>query len=277
MEPKLENFEYVDDELLEQVYEGPMDEAIPKINEVGMQDDMDEDVTDDNASTAFFAPMTAATNQHTTAEMKEWYRFNHDHPPFNPDGMCLKICRVARNVPTKYPSAFTASQMTPDKYRVYKVANLRAGHVIYYDDPHDNNPFGHITSLVGRVRGADVTSLHDLLVWTNSVVAGKIVLVRGDYFKPNWGDPFVFGASWLNGVPFYDMAPKSAPPKKLIRRKRTNVMESLKSIEEGIPDLRKAVKANKGNKRVHNALERDLHRMIKSREHLKNLLAAKEK
>jgi hypothetical protein len=131
----------------------------------------------------------------------DWYRQHQTRGQigFDPDGMCLKICRVSAGLPSLYPSAKEAQDATPDEHRVYKVRNLRRGMKLYYDDPNDSNRFGHIVTMIGRVKGADLDSLHDVLVETNSVKANEIVVVRGDYFPQHWGDPFVFGATWLNG------------------------------------------------------------------------------
>lgn len=119
---------------------------------------------------------------------------------FNPDGMCLKICRTARNIGSKYGTAKQAQDATPEKYRVHRVRDLRKGMVLFFDDPNDSNKAGHITTMAGRVKGGDPDNLHDVLVWTNSVVKGQLVVVRADYFLQHWGDPFQFGAWILNGV-----------------------------------------------------------------------------
>lgn len=130
-----------------------------------------------------------------------WYA-KHDNASeigFNPDGMCLKICRTARGIGSRYGSAKAAQDATPKQYRVYNVRDLRKTMILFFDDPHDSNKAGHIVTMIGRVRGGDPDSLHDILVETNSVVKGKLVVVRGDYFQQHWGDPFQFGATWLNG------------------------------------------------------------------------------
>lgn len=119
---------------------------------------------------------------------------------FNPDGMCLKVCRTARGIPSKYASAKEAQDATPKQHRITKIADLRAGMVLYYDDPKDSNRYGHIVTMIGRVKNADMNKLSDILVVTNSVKKGQLTTVRGDYFPKYWGDPFVFGATWLNGV-----------------------------------------------------------------------------
>jgi len=134
-------------------------------------------------------------------ETMGWYARNSttEEIGFDPDGQCLKVCRTARAIPSKYPSAKAAQDATPKKYRVQKVRDLRRGMVLFFDDPNDSNKFGHIVTMVGRVRGGDPDNLHDVLVESNSVVKGKVVVVRGDYFTEHWGDPFQFGATWLNG------------------------------------------------------------------------------
>lgn len=131
----------------------------------------------------------------------EWYR-THDHAReigFNPDGMCLKVCRTARDIGPLHLTAKEAQDLTPISDRIFNVRKLRRGMVLFYDDPNDANRSGHIVTLIGRVKGFDPDSLHDLLVETNSVKTGELTVVRGDYFTEHWGDTFIFGATWLNG------------------------------------------------------------------------------
>jgi hypothetical protein len=90
---------------------------------------------------------------------------------FDPNGMCLRICRTARDIGPVYPSAVVAQNATPAAHRVYGVADVRRGMVVYYDDPNDSNPYGHIVTVVGRDRDADPDSLSSLLVRSNSVVS----------------------------------------------------------------------------------------------------------
>lgn len=148
-------------------------------------------------------------------QVMEWYR-NHQTASqigFDPDGMCLKVCRTAAGKPPVYPSAVVAQNATPPQHRVHKVRDLRRGMVLYYDHPSDSNRFGHIVTMIGRVKGANPDSLHDVLVETNSVKANELVVVRGDYFVQHWGDPFVFGATWLNGSELdYAGRTKPTPP-----------------------------------------------------------------
>lgn len=215
------------------------------------------------------------SDQNTTRETVQWYR---DHETtaqigFNPDGMCLAICRTARNIGPKYASAFSAQHATPLKYRVKKAANIKTGMVGFFDDPNDSNPFGHIVTFVGVLKDHDPAVLDNHVVRTNSVVSGQVVVVRADYFSQHWGDSFQFAATWLNGVEIEDLQPKPvAPTPAKKKRKGTNLLAALKSIEEGIPEMRRAVHANAGNKRLANALGRDLSKMIETRNHLEAVL-----
>ena len=135
-------------------------------------------------------------------ETLAWYRTHNSTSTigFNPDHMCLAVCRSAREAPFGAPSAKVSQDNTPAKYRVTRVRDLRKGMVLYFDDPHDSNPFGHIVTMIGRVKGYVPDSLDDVLVETNSVVSGRVVVVRASYFKAHWGDAFQFGAFWLNGA-----------------------------------------------------------------------------
>lgn len=135
-------------------------------------------------------------------ETLEWYEKNQTARQigYNPDGMCLKVCRDARAIGPVYPSAKVAQDATPEKYRVYKVRDLRRGMVLYFDDPNDWNRYGHVATMIGRVPGFDPDDLNDVLVETNSVKKGELVVVRASYFQKYWGDPFRFGATYLNGM-----------------------------------------------------------------------------
>lgn len=135
-------------------------------------------------------------------ETIEWYK-NHRTARligFDPDGMCQKVCRTARLIGSRDASAKDAMDSTPLKHRITRVRDLRRGMVLFYDDPNDSNRFAHVVTMIGRVPGFDPDSLHDVLVETNSVKSGELVVVRGDYFIEHWGDPFQFGATILNGV-----------------------------------------------------------------------------
>lgn len=146
-----------------------------------------------------------------------WYKKNQttEQIGFNPNGMCLKVCRVARNIPAMYPSAKVAQDATPDRYRVHEVRNLRKGMVLYFDTVGDDNPYGHVCTMIGRVKGFDWNDLNDVLVETNSVKSGELVVVRASYFKKYWNDDFKFGATWLNGYEIDYLQPQD-PVKNFI-------------------------------------------------------------
>lgn len=178
------------------IYEGDPDYDRPQTND----DDAQEDDVDVPVGLTFFAKVTAANRN--WAEALNWYK-NHrttNAIGFDPDGMCLKVCRTARNIPAKYLTAREAMMATPEEFRVYKVRDLRRGMVLYFADPNDSNDADHITTVLGRVKGFDPDSLDDVLTDTNSVKANEIVTVRASYFEEHWGDPFKFGARILNGI-----------------------------------------------------------------------------
>lgn len=140
----------------------------------------------------------------TWQEDMEWYKTHQTAREigFDPDGMCLKVCRTSRGIGPKYLTAKQAQDATPRKFRVHKVSDLRQGMKLFFDDPNDSNTAGHIVTMIGRVRGGNRNSLDDVLVETNSVKSGELVVVRASYFKQHWGDGFQFGAFHLNGVEF---------------------------------------------------------------------------
>lgn len=181
-----------------EIYEDAPDQPSHDMNEEGFQDD---DVVPP-VGFGFLAKVTNAIR--TTPETLLWYRTHQNAADigFDPDGLCLKVCRYARNIPAKYLTAREAMNATPAENRVFKVRNLRRGMVLYFADPNDDNPADHIVTMIGRVKGFDPDSLDDVLCETNSVVNNEIVVVRGSYFHEHWGDSFVFGATWLNGIEF---------------------------------------------------------------------------
>jgi hypothetical protein len=188
----------------------------------------------------------------------DWYRTHEVFPEslgFDPDGMCLRICRTARDLPPVFPSAVAAQEATPEEYRVHRVRDLRRGMVLYFDDPADANPFGHIVTMVGSVVGADPDSLRDILVRTNSVVANEIVVVRADYFPKHWGDQFQFGATWLNGQAFPDFVKPEPRPKPgpAIGKNPTNLNDAVEALQKAIRHHK-----SQGHVRLVNALRRDL-------------------
>jgi hypothetical protein len=185
------------DEVLEGVepYDGLPDLDLARTNENGDQDD---ELSLGGGLTLFAKTSPVRSRDEALA----WLAKNDTAAElgFNPDGMCFKIARLARNVGPKYLTAKQGQDNTPAAARVHRVADLRKGMVLYFDDPRDNNPSGHIVTMLGRVPGFNPDFLSDILVKTNSVLSGRLVTVRGDYFEEHWGDEFQFGATEINDV-----------------------------------------------------------------------------
>lgn len=195
----------------------------------------------------------------STQETLEWYRHHETEGQlgYNPDGMCLMICRSARGIPSRYPSALSAQQATPARHRIKQLGEIRPGMVVFFDDPKDSNPYGHIVTVVGRVQGGNRASLASLLVRTNSAVSGKVVVVRGDYFKQHWGDSFQFAADWLNGYALdLGRAPSPRPP---LKGHGDNLRDAMKELEQAIDYHRKH-----NNDRLVKALRRDVEHIRKT-------------
>ena len=164
------------------------------------------------------APM--APVQRGVAATLQWYE---DHQTakqigFNPDGMCLKICRTARNIGAVYPSALAAQQATPEAHRIRNLADVKPGHVMFFDDPRDGNPYGHIVTVFSAPERPK--RLSEIGVWTNSVVKGRLVKVAASYFPERWGDPWTFAADWLNGQEL--IMPTPPPPAASTRGPRVD-------------------------------------------------------
>ncbi|HEU5092707.1 MAG TPA: hypothetical protein VFT30_08475 [Nitrospira sp.] len=177
----------------------------------------------------------------------QWYRTHQTAGQigFDPDGMCLKVCRTARDIPARYLTARQAQDATPREHRVERVADLRRGMVGYFDDPNDSNTAGHIATMVGRVKGADVNDLNDTLWETNSVKANELVVVRGSYFAVHWGDRFYFGATWLNGFEL------DVPAKKIAESLGAARIENFRESrpEWDVKILDRLVNSNRGDLR----------------------------
>lgn len=207
-----DNEDFEGEELDVTPYEGDPEYDEPQVDDDSQQDD-EANVLE---VTGLLSRMASGTN--TWQQALEWYKSNETASQigFDPDGMCLKVCRTARDIPAKYLTARASMLATPAEHRVHSVRDLRRGMVTYFADPHDNNPADHIATLIGRVRDFDPESLHDTLHVTNSVVADRLVIVRGSYFEQHWGDDFKFGATWLNG--FELDVPTAAPQESKVER-----------------------------------------------------------
>jgi hypothetical protein len=194
---------------------------------------------------------TTSVTQRTTDQALDWYKTHKTASAlgFDPDGMCLKVVRSARNILPKYPSALSAQLATPEQYRVFSLNDVRRGMIGYFDEPDDENPFGHVITFLGR----DEDKF--LLTWTNGVKENALAIVYASYFIRNWGDRFQFAATWLNGVEllgFQKAEPKPDPMPEPVR--------VLRNLRHAIEDLRDMIRVHrrKGHMRLVHALERDL-------------------
>lgn len=230
-------------------YEGEPDD-LPFAWQDETQDDLD-----DGEEPARGIMGRATTGQRDTDGTVEWYRSHETAAAigFNPDGMCQKICRTARNIGPGAPSALASAMATPREHRVPNVVDIRRGMVVYYDNPDDSNPFGHVVTVVGRDPERDAHMLDSLLVRTNSVKTGQVVVVRGDYFGRFWSDPFQFAGTWLNGVALDlpDQTPKPRPP--ALPAGRVRRLEHWVDVLDGMIDTARA----EGKTRLVRALRRD--------------------
>jgi hypothetical protein len=198
--------------------------------------------------------MTAMTQRDVDGTIG-WYRANEAWPAaigFDPDGMCMKICRTARNIGPGAASALVSQNMTPPEFRVHQINKIKRGMVGYFDDPNDSNPFGHIVTFVARIKDADPDSLSSLLVRTNSVVSNKLVVVRADFFGKHWGDSFQFAGTWINGVPliFPEEQPPPAP-RPLLTKRGTDRLREILEMYDGL------IEQHQDDERLVRALRRD--------------------
>lgn len=241
---------------------------------VTLDGDQDDEAPENDGPEGSFVPreiaglMTRVTSgPNTWQETLAWYRSHHTKAEigFDPDAMCLKICRTARNIPARFLTARAAMLSTPGEHRIHKVRDLRRGMVAYYADPRDSNDADHIVGVIGRVKGFNPDLLSDVLMVTNSVQVDRLTVVRGTYFEDHWGDDFKFGATWLNGfeldVPnhgtkverFHDTAPEYNL-RLLARADRPKAQRILDQIETQVrrlPNSPKLVRVQEFKLQVH--------------------------
>jgi hypothetical protein len=208
--------------------------------------------------------------QRTTAQMRQWYQANEVWPGsigFDPDGMCQKICRTARNIGPGFASALAQQVGTPREHRVYDVEKAVVGMVGFFDDPADENPYGHIATLVGRVKGADRGDLASCLFRTNSVKENQIVVVRGDYFQRYWGDEYQFFGKSINGTLLDLPEPKPEPaPEPEPATLPAGGIERLKRMVDIYDEM---IDTHEGKPRIVKALRRDKREIRETIEHLR--------
>lgn len=192
--------------------------------------------------------------QRTTPQMIEFYQTHRTTATlgFNPDGRCQQIVRTARNIGPGAPSALAAALATPREERVYEVARMRTGQVLYFDDPGDSNPFGHVVTIIGEDAKRAAEDISRLLLETNSVHSGQLTLVRGDYFKPHWGDAVQWAGKSINGV-LLDLPNVKKPKPPVMKPGRVKRLEHwIDVLDELITEARA-----EGQTRYVRALRRD--------------------
>jgi hypothetical protein len=187
--------------------------------------------------------------QRNTYDTNLWLRHEHTSGSTQWFRQCLRLAHEARNIGALYPTAFSAQHATPEKYRVYELSKVKRGMVAFFDDPNDDNPFGHVVTVQGRHTDGS------LYAWSNDVEgAGKVSLVPLSFFPNNWGDSFQFAATWLNGV-VLDM-PKVAA--KAVARP---------NLDDAIASLDKVIQSNSSDHRLVKAIKRDRARLVAHKKH----------
>ncbi len=192
----------------------------------------------------------------STPETMDFLKAAHAGPLIY-ERLCLRLARMARGIDSKYDTALTAQKLTPESHRI-KWADVRKGHIAYFDNPGDSNTAGHVATCAGRTQDGRK------LWWTNDAKRRGGVDIVADpstetsWFGAHWGSPFVYGADWVNGVAFqvgHDDPPKPEPPEH----------ELNELVKDAVKHLRKAAANAKDNghpKRAE-ALLRDVERLKK--------------
>jgi hypothetical protein len=119
--------------------------------------------------------------------------------------LCLSLARNARGIGPLHPSALAAQLATPQSDRRGH-DSIRRGMVGFFDNPRDDNPFGHVATY--KFKGSDG-------IWRlgSNVSGGLVRTVPETLFTQVWGDAFQFAAVSLNGVDFDMSIPHKPHPK----------------------------------------------------------------
>lgn len=183
----------------------------------------------------------AFNKQQVVSGSREWFR------------MCLKLQRMARQLPAVYPTALSASMAVPKSERIVNVEDWRRGMVGFSYDPRIEGTAGHIFFVVGRTKAGT------LLTFSNDVKEpGSVDVVPVDYFSRSWGQTLQFASSHLNG---YNFAEPDKKPESVwsgnYGEQYEQAIELLKKVHAG-----KLKKFGANNKLVIN-LAKDIERMEK--------------
>lgn len=144
--------------------------------------------------------------------------------PLEWKALCLMLARKARDLPPVFPSAFAAQIATPTDRRITDLGKVRRGMVMYFDDPSDSNPFGHIVTVAGRNEAGDI------ITWSNDILrTGGVNKVEAALFPIKWGDKFQFATDWLNG---FDLNVRTPVPDLSTDHRLKQAIVSLEALRD---------------------------------------------
>lgn len=196
--------------------------------------------------------------QNNTQETIAFLRQQHTSGSTAWQGLCLKLTRMARGLPAVYPSALAAQLATPEEDRIYDPSKVTSGMVLYFDDPNDSNPFGHICTAHGR------NKVDRLITWTNDAKGpGRVDAVFDSFFPKYWGDSFQFAAKSLNGfkLDLPELRQKPEQVKPLKKKGRARLEDMIQELENMIAYHRQLAKKDKQEERLVRALKRDKNKL----------------
>jgi hypothetical protein len=197
----------------------------------------------------------------TRSEQFGFLRAAHDGPHVW-HRECLSLTRQAPGIPGGIPSARAAMLMVPTSDRIHHVHGLRRGMVLFFDDPNDDNPFGHVVTVAGWHTTQPTDSLDDVLTWSADVPhdAGEVGLVRASFFTSQWGVPMVYGSTSLNGFDLPGYGRAATTPVRQAPSLQDTLDAAITAVRHGIRAQRQ-----KGHQRKVRALTRDLRELQDTR------------
>lgn len=178
--------------------------------------------------------------------------------------MCEGLWRSGHGFPATFGSAIAHQLATPKSERL-DIREAPIGSAVFYDDPRDSNPFGHITGLWARKSPTDIdVATND--VRNGSYEYGSVSVVPHTWFKANWGDDLQFATLWCGPYKVEVVGGKVVPPKPPTGRQDTAALvhRAINNAEQVVDLVKKAIKDNDG--KIRHQHEVRLHQELRDQQ-----------
>lgn len=127
------------------------------------------------------------TKDWTGQDAAHWMAVAHVSGKANVKGMCLKTCRLAWQIPAKYPSAIIAWNNTPKKHKFFDPMQAPIGATHFWK----GGKFGHVA----------IQSDKPGYVWSTDLpVKDRVGRIYYTEVAKLWGSKYLGWTTQLNGV-----------------------------------------------------------------------------